>query len=119
MDITLGPERVQQLDVCILGDDVSKKKPDPMIYDTARQRLGLPADKCIVIEDSLVGLRAAISAHMACVVTYTSSTADQDFYGEGAVATVPDLASRGVVLDDLLGPLRKNVPSSVLDGKRD
>lgn len=90
-----------------------------MIYDTARQQLGLPSHKCIVIEDSLVGLRAAIGANMACVVTYTSSTADQDFYGEGAVAKVPDLGSRGVRLDDLFGPLRGNLPATVLDGKRD
>lgn len=40
------------------GDDVTKKKPDPLIYNMARERLGgLPADRCVVIEDSLVGLR--------------------------------------------------------------
>jgi HAD superfamily hydrolase (TIGR01509 family) len=44
----------------IAGDDVSAKKPDPMIYNTARERLGIDdAQKCVVIEDSLVGLRAA------------------------------------------------------------
>lgn len=107
MDITLGPERVNKLDVCILGDDVSAKKPDPMIYNTARQRLNLPAEKCVVVEDSLVGLRAAIGAKMKCVVTYTASTKDQDFYGEGAAAAVPDLGSRQVKLDDIFGPLRE------------
>ena len=38
---------------------------------------------------------------MRCLITYTSSTASEDFYGEGADAKVPDLRSRGVVtLDD-------------------
>lgn len=46
------------------GDDVQNKKPDPEIYNTARGRLGLPADRCLVVEDSLVGLRAAVGAQM-------------------------------------------------------
>ena len=120
LDITLGPERVTKLDVCILGDDVSAKKPDPMIYNTARERLGMSEDQCIVIEDSLVGLRAAVSANMKCLITYTSSTADQDFYGEGAIAAVPDLASRKVTLDSIFDPLRKDgINADILQGVKD
>jgi len=107
LDITLGPSRVEALDVCILGDDVSAKKPDPLIYNTARERLNMAAEQCVVVEDSLVGLRAAVGANMKCLITYTSSTADQDFYGEGAVATVPDLGSRQVTLESIFGPLRQ------------
>ena len=59
LSMTLGEERINRLDVCILGDDVSEKKPSPMIYNEAATRIGLPPDNCIVIEDSLVGLRAA------------------------------------------------------------
>ena len=54
----------------------------------------------MVIEDSLVGLRAAIGAGMRCLITYTPSTAAEDFYGEGAAAKVPDL-SVGVTLESL------------------
>ena len=62
LDVTLGPERRAQLNVCILGDDVSKLKPDPMIYNTAAERLGIDPAKCVVVEDSMVGLRAAKGA---------------------------------------------------------
>lgn len=62
LDVTLGPERLSKLNVCILGDDVSEKKPNPMIYNVARERLGVPSDRCVVVEDSLVGLRAAKGA---------------------------------------------------------
>lgn len=111
---------MQQLDVCILGDDVAAKKPDPMIYNTARERIGLPADKCVVVEDSLVGLRAAVGANMKCVITYTSSTEDQDFYGEGAAATVPDLGSRNVKLADIFGPMReKGTKAEILLDQKD
>lgn len=62
LDVTLGPERREELNVCILGDDVSKLKPDPMIYNTAADRLNIDRSKCVVIEDSMVGLRAAKGA---------------------------------------------------------
>jgi beta-phosphoglucomutase-like phosphatase (HAD superfamily) len=38
--------------------------------------------RCVVIEDSLVGLRAAKGAGMRCIITYTESTKNEDFYGE-------------------------------------
>ena len=60
--MTLGEERQSKLDVCILGDDVSEKKPDPMIYNVARERIGLEKEQCVVVEDSMVGLRAAKAA---------------------------------------------------------
>ena len=99
---------------------VSAKKPDPLIYNTARERLGLSEGRCVVVEDSLVGLRAAVRANMKCIITYTSSTEDQDFYGEGAVATVPDLKSRKVTLDSIFGPLRTHgTDAEILVGLKD
>ena len=97
------PERLERFDVILAGDDVTKKKPDPLIYNMARERLGLPADRCIVIEDSMVGLRAAVGAGMKCIITPTASTASADFIGEGAAAVVPVLQGEGyrVKLDDL------------------
>jgi HAD superfamily hydrolase (TIGR01509 family) len=62
LSVTLGEERQKKLDVCILGDDVSEKKPSPMIYNEARERIGIESDRCVVIEDSMVGLRAAKAA---------------------------------------------------------
>ena len=60
--MTLGEERRKKLNVCILGDDVSKLKPDPLIYVTASERLNIDPSRCVVIEDSLVGLKAAKGA---------------------------------------------------------
>ena len=62
LDVTLGEERRKKLDVCILGDDVSKLKPDPLIYVTAAERLNIDPKRCVVIEDSIVGLKAAKGA---------------------------------------------------------
>ena len=33
-----------------------------MIYNEARQRIGIDKERCVVVEDSMVGLRAAKAA---------------------------------------------------------
>ncbi|GMN33837.1 hypothetical protein TIFTF001_004363 [Ficus carica] len=87
----IGLDRFQSLDCFLAGDDVKLKKPDPSIYLTAAEKLGLSGKDCIVVEDSVIGLQAATSAGMPCVITYTSSTADQDF--KDAIAIYPDLSN--------------------------
>ena len=78
----LGKDQFGSLDCFLAGDDVSNKKPDPEIYVTASKRLDSvdPSD-CIVIEDSTIGLNAALGAGMNCVVTYTKSTESEEFKG--------------------------------------
>eukprot|EP00889_Picochlorum_renovo_P002898 jgi/Picre1/29928/NNA_005306.t1 len=71
------------------GDDVTAKKPDPMIYNEAAARLGADPSSCLVIEDSVIGLQAATGAGMSCVITYTSSTKDQEF--DDALAVFRDM----------------------------
>ena len=120
LDVVLGQDRREKLDVCILGDDVSKLKPDPLIYKTAAERLSIDASKCVVVEDSLVGLRAAKGAGMRCLITYTSSTESEDFYGEGADAKVPELGAKGVTLDMIFGPMREQGDDAeILAGVKD
>lgn len=58
----------------------------------AAEKIGVAPENCVVIEDSLVGLRAAKGAGMKCIITYTVSTKDEDFYGEGADAVLEDLS---------------------------
>ncbi|GAY69390.1 hypothetical protein CUMW_271570 [Citrus unshiu] len=93
----IGMERFEGLDCFLAGDDVKQKKPDPSIYVTAAKRLGISEKDCLVVEDSVIGLQAATRAGMACVITYTSSTAEQDF--KDAIAIYPDLSN--VRLKDL------------------
>ena len=120
LDVTLGAERRQKLDVCILGDDVSKLKPDPLIYVTAAERLNIDPARCVVIEDSIVGLKAAKGAGMRCIITYTTSTENEDFYALGCDAKVPELGSAGVTLDMIFEPMRKGGPDAeILVGVKD
>ncbi|MDB5661799.1 MAG: hypothetical protein JWM38_1686 [Sphingomonas bacterium] len=98
----LGPERKAKFDFVHAGDVVSKKKPNPEIYELAKKSLGLPTHECIVIEDSRNGLLAATGAGLPCLITTSTYTAEEDF--SEAVQIVPELGDAPnvrITLDDL------------------
>ena len=49
------------------GDEVARAKPDPGVYLLALERLGLPADRVVAVEDSPHGVAAAQAAGLRCV----------------------------------------------------
>lgn len=67
------------------GDVVPRKKPDPAIYLLAAKELGVNPARCVVVEDSRIGLQAAKSAGMTCVITQSSYTKGEDFTGADRV----------------------------------
>ena len=112
----VGPERLSKMDVIMAGDDVTRKKPDPLIYNLAREKVNLPADKCVVVEDSLVGLRAALGANMPCLIPPCPSSDVPDFIAEGAKAVMDDRKGLGdgadtVVTLTKLFPVGANQPN--------
>ncbi|MHC4551087.1 MAG: HAD family hydrolase [Planctomycetota bacterium] len=54
-------------DAICSGDDVAHGKPAPDVYLLAAERLGVRADACVAIEDSLNGVRSAREAGMYCI----------------------------------------------------
>lgn len=53
---------LQAMDIFIAGDDVPMKKPDPVIYKIAAERLGVQPEQCLVIEDSTIGLQVRLTS---------------------------------------------------------
>jgi HAD superfamily hydrolase (TIGR01509 family) len=84
-----GAERKAAFAFVHAGDVVSKKKPDPEIYELAKRSLGLPVHECMVIEDSRNGLLAATGAGLPTLITTSTYTVDEDF--TGAARVVPEL----------------------------
>ncbi|KAL1323423.1 hypothetical protein AAHE18_13G016500 [Arachis hypogaea] len=64
----LGPERAEKIKI-FAGDVVPRKKPDPAIYLLAASTLGVEPSRCVVVEDSAIGLAAAKGAGMKCIIT--------------------------------------------------
>jgi HAD superfamily hydrolase (TIGR01509 family) len=80
--------------------DYQRAKPEPEPYLTAVARLGLVPERCLVIEDSERGLRAAKAAGLTCWVVPSGLTMTGDF--RAADAVLPDL---GAAAARLLGGL--------------
>lgn len=51
----------------VSGRDVTRGKPDPQVFLLAAQELGVPLDRCVVVEDAVAGVAAAKRAGMACI----------------------------------------------------
>lgn len=98
----LGAQRKAQFRVILAGDVVSRKKPDPEIYELAKQRLGLQGQDCVVVEDSRNGLLATKAAGMLCLVTTNAYTEDEEFTeADRIVPELGDPPGPVVTLDDL------------------
>lgn len=54
-------------DALVTGDDVTRNKPDPEIFQKAAKKLGVNPEDCIVIEDAISGLEAARKAGMTSI----------------------------------------------------
>jgi HAD superfamily hydrolase (TIGR01509 family) len=53
-------------------------KPDPTCFEMAIRRLGVPAETCVVFEDSTAGVKAAKAAGAHCVALARPSRPSQD-----------------------------------------
>lgn len=64
-------------DTVVTGLDVVRKKPFPDIYLRAAIMLGVPPTSCLVVEDSIHGVKAAKSAGARCLAVTTSFDAEE------------------------------------------
>ena len=62
----------------LAGDVVSRKKPDPEIYNLALARTGLEPEEAFVVEDSKNGVTAAKAAGLRVLVTTNGYTEKED-----------------------------------------
>ena len=79
----------RHFDVIVTADDVTLGKPDPEVYELAAARLGIPAEACIVFEDSLVGVVAARRAGMRAVGV-TTAHSEAELLQAGAERVIAD-----------------------------
>jgi HAD superfamily hydrolase (TIGR01509 family) len=57
-----------ELDAIVSSDEVAHGKPEPDVYLATAGRLGVARDACLVVEDSLNGVRAGRAAGMTVVL---------------------------------------------------
>ncbi|MBN1844151.1 MAG: HAD family phosphatase [Sedimentisphaerales bacterium] len=71
-------------DAVVCSQDVPRGKPAPDTFVLAAERLGVPAARCVVVEDAVPGVQAARAAGMA-VAAITTTRCRQDLAGADLV----------------------------------
>jgi len=91
---TLGENALDWFDCIAAGDIVPAKKPAPDIFDYCLQQLGLPANECLVVEDSANGVLSSLAANIPTIVTLNNYTQNDDF--TGAISVLNHLGEPGM-----------------------
>jgi len=81
----------EAFDATVNGLQVERKKPHPDIFLIAAGKLGVPARRCLVVEDAPNGVAAAKAAGAACLAL-TTSFAGNVLREAGADFLAPDLS---------------------------
>ena len=82
LDSFFGDERI------FSSQDVGRGKPAPDLFLYAAERMGVPPEKCVVVEDSPLGVQAAVAAGM-------------DVYGFTAMTPAERLTGADELFDDM------------------
>jgi beta-phosphoglucomutase-like phosphatase (HAD superfamily) len=76
---------LRQVFACVCTrEDARRGKPAPDLYLAAARCLGLPPGECVAVEDSPVGLQAALAAGVHAVAVPNERLRAQDFSGAAA-----------------------------------
>lgn len=85
------PQMRPLFDVIVGGESVSHGKPDPEGYLLAARNLSLAPEQCIVVEDSVQGMRAGRAA--GCQVWGVCTTVATNIVSELADRVFPDISA--------------------------
>jgi sugar-phosphatase len=77
--------------VLVTSDDVANGKPDPEPYLVGAKRLGLEAERCVVVEDAPSGIAAGKKAGMR-VIAIASTHAPDVLHENGADIVIENLS---------------------------
>lgn len=73
---------MKYFDLLVTAEDVQRIKPAPDLFLKTAEKAGCTVEECLVIEDSLNGLKAGLNANMRVLVVPNDVTKYCDFQGE-------------------------------------
>ncbi len=89
-------------DAILTTDDISNPKPDPEIFLKCALKLRSSPDKCVVVEDSIFGVKAAKAARMSCLAVLTGVYSREELKKENPDLILNSLTEKGEVLNFIL-----------------
>lgn len=89
-------------DVTVTVDDVRKPKPDPEIFLKCARKLNCHPNRCVVLEDSIFGVKAAKRAGMKCIAIPSGAYTKEELMDENADLIVNSMSQTKLILGFIL-----------------
>jgi beta-phosphoglucomutase len=83
-------------DVLVDESHVKKGKPDPQVYLVVSQKLGIKPSNCIVIEDSIFGIQAALAAGMQVIAITTTFPIEKLVIADKIISSFNELSAQEI-----------------------
>ncbi|MCK4952914.1 HAD family phosphatase [Candidatus Bathyarchaeota archaeon] len=90
-------------DYVITADDVIQPKPNPEIFINCAIKLNCQPEKCVVVEDSIFGVKAAKEAKMKCIAIPAGAYSVEELNEEEPDLIVKSINNKTEILNFLLG----------------
>ena len=85
--------------VTLTAGDVSKPKPNPEIFLKCARKLRSSAERCVVVEDSIFGVKAAKTAKMGCIAVLTGVYSQEELKKANPDLIVDSLKEKSEILN--------------------
>ncbi len=93
-------------DIVLTADEVAKPKPNPEIFLECAKELDCHPEKCVVLEDSIFGVKAAKKAKMKCIAVLTGAYTREKLEAENPDLIVDSLKETEKILNFILNTER-------------
>lgn len=92
------------------GDEVARQKPQPDLYRKILEKTGLPASASIAVEDSELGVSAALAAGIRCLGYANPTSGTQNLSGAERKITAMDQVFDYISRDSAAGMEKRKLP---------
>jgi len=92
-------------DVVVTADEIVNPKPDPEVFLVSAARLGVKPEDCVVVEDSVFGVRAAKAAKMRCIAVSSGTYSREELEEENPDLMIDSLVEKARVLGFVFGSM--------------
>lgn len=104
VDKLLPAKRIAKyFDVVVSADEVANPKPDPEVFLVAAKKLGVAPEDCVVVEDSVFGVRAAKAANMKCIAVHSGVYSREELQEEQPDMVIGSLIEKEKMLGFIFG----------------
>jgi len=106
VDKLLPEKRIEgYFDFVITADEIVNPKPNPEVFLVSAAKLGVKPEDCVVVEDSVFGVRAAKAAGMKCIAVSSGAYSREELGKEKPDIIVNALTEKETMLHFIFGSI--------------